>query len=681
MITRARTTAEEKRSTKDVAKKNPKLDRSKRVYERSGLGQKGQSLLQLQRTHGNQTVQRWVKDQSQPKPKTRQPDRTEGHESEQVLQRQSARRRPQGPEHEQRPCTKCEAKDKNPSGRRVDSEGETQLQLAPDSGKMMEPDTEASQQTQRVPADRLAIEPAEAASQWEGGATTPEPNATAPRADARFAPLFRCGCSSRPRHQRAGSGGPSRAAEESPLHTGLVPQIANSVGKSLPLPLQMQAETVFGTDLGRVRLHDGGAAASAARQVAARAFTVGDDIYFGSGRLQTNASEGLRLLGHELTHVVQQRRGLSRASLRGAGGPYETEADEGARAFVEGRPMRVSTATGGASGIQRFTDPESEAELVGTEDSPHGLPFLGEASTPAELRELMRELAAEEGVETLALVPEDEAFPAPTDGDLVASGGAAGPLQEPAQAPVQASSLLKHLRTTRSPAPLQAQSENRPIQRATVAGCHVPGLTPGQIGILAHQQIQSACATTSDGCRGEVTIPGDGRMDLLRQHIPANDEIGEIKPASWLGRGWQSLAQAQLAFYIAGWSAHTGLPAVPMWSFSFPGGSFFGNPSQMLTAWGPSNGVYYYRCGRTRGRRRRVRVRVRVPVPVPVPVPVTPVVPVPVPDPDRPRVTGEDVVKVGAGIGIGYLIYRGVRLIPSLFPPAWPTIPANLAVP
>lgn len=222
---------------------------------------------------------------------------------------------------------------------------------------------------------------------------------------------------------------------------------------------------------------------------------------------------------------------------------------------------------------------------------------------------------------------------------------------------------------TRSPAPLQTQSENRPIQRATVAGCHVPGVSPGVIGILAHQQIQSACATTSDGCRGEVPIPGDGRMDLLRQRIPALDEIGEIKPGSWLGRGWQSVAQAQLAGYIAAWSAQTGLPAVPMWSFSFPGGPFFGNPSQRLTAWGPNNGVYYYRC--SRGRRRRVRVRVRVPVPAPAP--------------GREGVTGGDIAKgaavAGAGIGIGYLIYRGVRMVPSLVPPLWPTIPANLALP
>ncbi|EBA08384.1 hypothetical protein [Sagittula stellata] len=34
-----------------------------------------------------------------------------------------------------------------------------------------------------------------------------------------------------------------------------------------------------------------------------------------------------------------------------------------------------------------------------------------------------------------------------------------------------------------------------------------------------------------------------------------------------------------------------------------------------------------------------------------------------------------------AAVGVGYLLYRGVRMLPSLFPPLWPSIPANLAIP
>jgi RHS repeat-associated protein len=37
--------------------------------------------------------------------------------------------------------------------------------------------------------------------------------------------------------------------------------------------------------------------------------------------------------------------------------------------------------------------------------------------------------------------------------------------------------------------------------------------------------------------------------------------------------------------------------------------------------------------------------------------------------------------KVGASIGLGYLVYRAARLVPSVLPPLWWTIPANVAIP
>ena len=41
----------------------------------------------------------------------------------------------------------------------------------------------------------------------------------------------------------------------------------------------------------------------------------------------------------------------------------------------------------------------------------------------------------------------------------------------------------------------------------------------------------------------------------------------------------------------------------------------------------------------------------------------------------------DDAAKIALGVTAGYLIYRCVRLIPSLLPPLWPTIPANVAIP
>ena len=40
-----------------------------------------------------------------------------------------------------------------------------------------------------------------------------------------------------------------------------------------------------------------------------------------------------------------------------------------------------------------------------------------------------------------------------------------------------------------------------------------------------------------------------------------------------------------------------------------------------------------------------------------------------------------DVAVVGGGVALVYIAYRIIRFLPSLAPPLWPTIPANLAIP
>ena len=47
----------------------------------------------------------------------------------------------------------------------------------------------------------------------------------------------------------------------------------------------------------------------------------------------------------------------------------------------------------------------------------------------------------------------------------------------------------------------------------------------------------------------------------------------------------------------------------------------------------------------------------------------------------RAKRTVKNVAKLGAVIGAGYVIYRGVRILPSLLPPLWWTIPGNVAIP
>lgn len=62
----------------------------------------------------------------------------------------------------------------------------------------------------------------------------------------------------------------------------------------------------LGADLTGVRLHTGARAAMLSDQIAARAFTVGSDIFFRDGLPDVNQKSGLHLLVHELAHTVQQ---------------------------------------------------------------------------------------------------------------------------------------------------------------------------------------------------------------------------------------------------------------------------------------------------------------------------------------------------------------------------------------
>ncbi len=79
-------------------------------------------------------------------------------------------------------------------------------------------------------------------------------------------------------------------------------------GSSLPGPVLGTMEARFGSSFSAVRVHDDGAAHELSRSVGAFAVTTGRDIFFATGQYQPGSPGGQRLLAHELTHVIQQRK-------------------------------------------------------------------------------------------------------------------------------------------------------------------------------------------------------------------------------------------------------------------------------------------------------------------------------------------------------------------------------------
>ena len=81
--------------------------------------------------------------------------------------------------------------------------------------------------------------------------------------------------------------------------------VDNQTGQQIPGTIRSQMETAFDADFSPVRIHPN----SPAVPHGASAAAIGENIHFSPGHYQPGRMPGLCLLGHELAHVLQQRRG------------------------------------------------------------------------------------------------------------------------------------------------------------------------------------------------------------------------------------------------------------------------------------------------------------------------------------------------------------------------------------
>ena len=91
---------------------------------------------------------------------------------------------------------------------------------------------------------------------------------------------------------------------------GEAPAVVHDVLRSPGRPLDRETQNFMGSHFGfnfdRVRVHTDPSAAQSAAAVNARAYTVGNNVVFGSGQYAPDTYVGRRLLAHELVHVMQQ---------------------------------------------------------------------------------------------------------------------------------------------------------------------------------------------------------------------------------------------------------------------------------------------------------------------------------------------------------------------------------------
>ncbi|MCG8417520.1 MAG: DUF4157 domain-containing protein [Proteobacteria bacterium] len=153
-------------------------------------------------------------------------------------------------------------------------------------------------------------------------------------------------------------------AEQETKGPGLVPTTVN--GAKLSEHIQSKMEAAFAADFADVQIHEG----SQLPAIGTLAYTQGTNVHFAPGQHQPYSRQGQELLGHELTHVVQQRQSRVAATTQVKGvavnddSTLEREADDmGAKAACgEAALSSVSTSVHShASGPgQAFQDPASK---------------------------------------------------------------------------------------------------------------------------------------------------------------------------------------------------------------------------------------------------------------------------------------------------------------------------------
>ncbi|MFJ8623660.1 DUF4157 domain-containing protein [Kitasatospora sp. NPDC093550] len=146
-----------------------------------------------------------------------------------------------------------------------------------------------------------------------------------------------------------GHAGPAVQRAAAPaVQRSAVHDVLRGPGRPLDRATRTDMESRLGADFSDVRLHTGGAARASAAEVGARAYTSGNHVVIGEGGGDAHT------LAHELTHVLQQRRGPVSGTDTGNGlkvsdpsDRFEREAEANARAVMS-RP-----APQAASDVQR----------------------------------------------------------------------------------------------------------------------------------------------------------------------------------------------------------------------------------------------------------------------------------------------------------------------------------------
>ena len=343
---------------------------------------------------------------------------------------------------------------------------------------------------------------------------------------------------------------PLTASTPSAIPAPVTSTLATAQGA--PLPDSHRWSQRINADVSSTRIVTGEGAADAASSIDARAFTVGNRVFFGSGYGPT--SEGGRLLAHELHHVAQQQAAPAPSSWKQL--PFVPDGD---KREVEARGHEASRPSTGEQAIARDGEKDVDAasyrklfakeigeEIVfylATNDIPTGsrfVTFLGPLAsgpaivevTGADLESKLDEWLGRDRVNSLVNKARPMGREQLTDGDKtwVADKWSAGPARWFPDVAVEIAASL---------AMLMRRSLDRIVPRYQSAAVAV--------GIAAEEKSHQSLADPPEPNAGDI-IPGHPfdqvaiKALLAHSHFDypnyrttypkESGKVGELKPVS-----------------------------------------------------------------------------------------------------------------------------------------------------
>jgi hypothetical protein len=255
-------------------------------------------------------------------------------------------------------------------------------------------------------------------------------------------------------------------------------------GHPLDRALRARLEAALGAELGAVRVHTDEAADLAARALGARAFAIGEDIFFARGAYDPAGIAGQRLIAHEVAHVVQSRgSGASRTegvAISEPGDAHEREADDFAERFAQSGPAALLDRAR-ASALQTIAGPAARRTPAVTTAAPAAAPAApGAAPLPVRVRTgpVVSRVAA-------------DGQPAPGAPGGAASKAAAKPTVHPSPAPAP-----KPQRTPVPPVPQPSGAHAAPAPPARRPAA-APAAAPSPAAAPATPAAPAAAAPTA----------------------------------------------------------------------------------------------------------------------------------------------------------------------------------------